>query len=65
MKWDSLSAFMAMGGYGFYVWSALALALFMVLGELCWLQRSQRRLKRSLRQQHNTTAGHSWRSTGQ
>lgn len=60
MKWDSLSAFMAMGGYGFYVWSAVALALLMVLGELCWLHHSQRRLLDRLRQQPNTARDRGW-----
>ncbi|MBA4710140.1 heme exporter protein CcmD [Aquitalea aquatica] len=64
MKWDSLSAFMAMGGYGFYVWSAVALALLMVLGELCWLRHSQHSLHHRLRQQPNTAPDRGWH-TGQ
>jgi heme exporter protein D len=44
-----MSDFFGMGGYGFYVWSAYGLALFIVVLNL-WLPLScERRLKRSLR----------------
>lgn len=45
MKWNSLGDFLAMGGYGLYVWGAYALALILMLVEP-WL--ATRRHKRAL-----------------
>ncbi|PVZ81969.1 heme exporter protein CcmD [Serratia sp. S1B] len=40
---NSWSSFFAMGGYGFYVWLAVAVTLFSLLGLLThtWWQRKQ------------------------
>lgn len=42
MSWESWSDFIAMGGYGFYVWGSYLVALLCVLGEVL-LVRSRRR----------------------
>ncbi|MDT8363849.1 MAG: heme exporter protein CcmD [Nitrosomonas sp.] len=39
MKWESLSAFISMGGYGFYVWSSYGVALLCVVGEVFLVKR--------------------------
>lgn len=40
-SFDSLSAFIAMGGHGFYVWLSVALALLAVFGNLFALYRAR------------------------
>jgi len=41
MIWQNWEAFLAMGGYGLYVWSAFGMALICVAGEI-WLLRRHR-----------------------
>ena len=41
MHWASLQEFLAMGGYGFYVWNSFGLTLLCLCVEL-WLLRSRR-----------------------
>ena len=38
MQWGSLSEFLAMGGYGFYVWGSLGAAAVCMAGEVMLLQ---------------------------
>ncbi|NTV85750.1 MAG: heme exporter protein CcmD [Burkholderiaceae bacterium] len=33
MNWGSLSEFLAMGGYGLYVWGSYAVVLLLMVGE--------------------------------
>jgi heme exporter protein D len=47
MNWESLSAFFAMGGRGFFVWGAYGLSFFLLAVELWQLSR---RRKTSLKQ---------------
>lgn len=50
MKWESLSAFIAMGGYGFYVWGSY-LVTAAVIGIEAWLLVSRHRAaRRALRE---------------
>jgi heme exporter protein D len=42
MQWQSLEHFLAMGGYGFFVWGSYAVALAVIAGEV-WALRMRRR----------------------
>jgi heme exporter protein D len=42
MNWSSLSDFVNMGGYGFYVWSSYGMCAALVAAEL-WSARARRR----------------------
>jgi heme exporter protein D len=42
VNWGSWDNFWAMGGYGFFVWGAYAMALAVVAVE-CWQLRTRRR----------------------
>jgi len=46
MTWDSFSAFLAMGGYGGYVWGSYGVAAFCIVLEIAALIVRQRRLLR-------------------
>ena len=48
MHWSSWSEFVSMGGYGFYVWGAYAVAAICIAAELWWLRRRARTLQRRL-----------------
>ena len=48
MKWNSFSDFLAMGGYGFYVWGSYALALVLMLIEPWLAARRHRQALRAL-----------------
>ena len=53
MKWESFSAFVAMGGYGFYVWGSY-LVTAAVIGLEAWLLASRHRAaKQALRDEAN------------
>lgn len=54
MKWESLSAFLDMGGYGLYVWGAYGVTLACIAVET-WLLARGPRLPRSV--QGDTTEG--------
>ncbi len=43
MNWNSLEEFLAMGGYGLYVWGSYALALVLMLLEPRLVARRHRR----------------------
>ncbi len=38
MHWQSLSDFLAMGGYGFYVWGSFGATAVCLAGELLWVR---------------------------
>jgi heme exporter protein D len=42
MNWSSWSAFLHMGGYGFYVWSSFGAALLAIVCELVQLSHRRR-----------------------
>ena len=42
MNWSSLSEFLAMGGYGLYVWGSFGVTAIVIVGELLSL-RSRRK----------------------
>jgi heme exporter protein D len=48
MNWGSAGEFLAMGGYGLYVWGAYGMAAACVAAELWSLRRPRRTLERSL-----------------
>lgn len=39
MQWGSVSEFVAMGGYGLYVWTSFGVTAFCMLGEVLALRR--------------------------
>ena len=43
MIWGSLGNFLAMGGYGLYVWGSYAMTLALIVAELALLVRRKRR----------------------
>ena len=42
MQWGSLDNFLAMGGYGFYVWGSYAVCAVVIAAEI-WALRGRRR----------------------
>jgi heme exporter protein D len=42
MSWGSLDNFLAMGGYGLYVWGSYAVTLLLIAAELVVLARRKR-----------------------
>lgn len=51
MNWHSLADFLAMGGYGFYVWSSFGLTGLCLLLEACCVRRRFRATRDQLRHQ--------------
>lgn len=41
MQWHSLSEFLAMGGYGMYVWPSFGMTAVCLIGEILALRRRQ------------------------
>jgi heme exporter protein D len=60
MIWKSLDDFIAMGGYGFYVWGSYLVTAVIITGEILMLRArrravdTSRRLQQSLSEQVNT-----------
>ena len=50
MKWASLSAFLAMGGYGFYVWGSYFVTAALIAAEVAALVTRHRAARRQLNQ---------------
>ena len=48
MNWGSPQDFLAMGGYGVYVWGSYAVAMVCIVAELWVLRLRRRTLKRAL-----------------
>ena len=42
MNWGSLNNFLAMGGYGLYVWGSYVVTLVLIVAELILLARRRR-----------------------
>lgn len=49
MHWNSLDAFLAMGGYGEYIWGAYGLTALLMLIELIAVLRRHRQARARLR----------------
>ncbi len=45
MNWSSLSDFVAMGGYGLYVWGSFGVTAVVMLGEMASLRARRRALR--------------------
>ena len=56
MKFDSWSAFWAMGGYGFYVWLSFAVTLLALLGLVAATITTKKRLLREVKQKQARVA---------
>ena len=48
MNWSSLSEFLNMGGYGFYVWGSYLVTLICIAGELVLVFNRKRTLLKHL-----------------
>jgi heme exporter protein D len=44
MNWSSVSEFLAMGGYGFYVWGSFGMAAIVIVAELLALRARRKAL---------------------
>ena len=51
MNWSSVSDFLAMGGYGFYVWSSFGACALAMLAECLSLRQREKQVKARLRRQ--------------
>ncbi len=49
MNWGSVSTFLAMGGYGGFVWGSYGVTAICVVLEIALLAARHRRLRRELR----------------
>lgn len=49
MNWGSISAFLAMGGYGGFVWGSYAVAAICIVLEIALLVARHRKLRHELR----------------
>lgn len=49
MQWNSLSEFLDMGGYAFYVWGSFGLTLVVMLGEPLLIRAQRKATLRNLR----------------
>ena len=47
MIWKSLDDFIAMGGYGFYVWGSYLVTAVIILGEILMLRARRRAVEKS------------------
>ncbi|HXE37201.1 MAG TPA: heme exporter protein CcmD [Azonexus sp.] len=60
IHWNSLADFLAMGGYGFYVWGSFGMTVLIMLIEPIAVARNRKitiaRLKRQLRAETRNTA---------
>ncbi|GAA3715111.1 heme exporter protein CcmD [Oceanisphaera sediminis] len=56
MKFDSWSAFWAMGGYGFYVWLSFGLTLFALVALLVSTMATKKSLLRAVKQKQARAA---------
>ena len=46
MNWSSVSEFLSMGGYGFYVWGSYAMTLICIVGEILLISKRRRTLEK-------------------
>jgi heme exporter protein D len=43
MNWSSLSEFLAMGGYAFFVWMSFGVTAALLVAEVAWVARQRSR----------------------
>jgi heme exporter protein D len=48
MNWGSLENFLAMGGYGFYVWGSYGVTLVLMVAEIALLRARKRSIETTL-----------------
>jgi heme exporter protein D len=48
MNWGSLEAFLAMGGYGLYVWGSYIVTAVLLVAEVLWLRSRRRTIARRI-----------------
>jgi len=51
MHWNSLQDFLAMGGYGFYVWGSFGVTAILMVAEPLLARHRLRETRRSLRRE--------------
>jgi heme exporter protein D len=51
MHWNSINEFLAMGGYGFYVWGSFGVTFFCMALELWLLKKRRQRVTQMLKQE--------------
>ncbi len=51
MQWHSFQEFIAMGGYGFYVWSSFGITFLAMAIELLALKKRRQRITNMLKQE--------------
>ncbi|HZN26266.1 MAG TPA: heme exporter protein CcmD [Burkholderiales bacterium] len=51
MNWQSLDHFLAMGGYGLYVWGSYAVTFALLAAEILLVAKRRRNILRELRAQ--------------
>lgn len=51
MHWKTLSEFLAMGGYAFYVWGSFSLTAIIAIWEVCALRNRRKQAIQQIRQQ--------------
>lgn len=49
MQWNSISEFIAMGGYGFYVWGSFGTTALTMLGEMLYTHLQRKETLKNLR----------------
>jgi heme exporter protein D len=49
MNWSSWTEFVAMGGYGFYVWGSFGMTAVVIVGELISLRMRRKALRQHSR----------------
>ena len=52
MNWNSLSDFLAMGGYAFYVWGSFGVTAVALILEPLLIRKRRRDIMRTLRREH-------------
>jgi heme exporter protein D len=57
MIWKSLDDFIAMGGYGFYVWGSYLVTAVVIMAELLMLRARRRAIEKARKQQAVLTQG--------
>jgi heme exporter protein D len=50
MHWNSISEFLAMGGYGFYVWGSFAVTFIAMAIELWLINQRRKKVRRTLQE---------------
>jgi heme exporter protein D len=53
MQWTSLSDFLAMGGYGLYVWGSYVLLAVFLIGETMLLRKGRNQTLKLLKRMRN------------